>query len=39
MGIEKIALNMLRANKPIDEIILFTGLSRQAIAKLGRAIN
>jgi predicted transposase/invertase (TIGR01784 family) len=33
-GIEQIAINMLKANKPIDEIILFTGLSDQAIAQL-----
>ncbi len=33
-GIEKIAINMLKANKPVDEIILFTGLSRQAVAQL-----
>ena len=33
-GIEKIAFNMLKANKPLDEISLFTGLSEDAIAKL-----
>ena len=33
-GIEKIAINMLKANKPIDEIILFTGLSEKDIAQL-----
>jgi predicted transposase/invertase (TIGR01784 family) len=33
-GIEKIAMNMLRANKPVDEIMLLTGLSEQAIAQL-----
>jgi predicted transposase/invertase (TIGR01784 family) len=33
-GIEKIAIHMLKLNKPIDEIILFTGLSEEAIAKL-----
>ena len=33
-GIESIAINMLKANKPLDEISLFTGLSEDAIAKL-----
>jgi predicted transposase/invertase (TIGR01784 family) len=33
-GIEKIAINMLKANKPLDEISLFTGLSEDAIAKI-----
>lgn len=33
-GIERIAINMLRANKPIDEIVLLTGLSKQAIIQL-----
>ena len=33
-GIEQIAINMLKANKPIDEIHLFTGLSEEAIANL-----
>ena len=33
-GIEKIAINMLKANKPLDEISLFTGLSEDAIARI-----
>ena len=33
-GIEKIAINMLKANKPVDEIIAFTGLSKQTVAQL-----
>jgi predicted transposase/invertase (TIGR01784 family) len=33
-GIEKIAINMLKANKPLDEISLLTGLSERAITKL-----
>jgi len=33
-GIEKIALNMLRSNRPIDEICLFTGLSVEEITAL-----
>ena len=33
-GIEKIAMNMLKANKPLDEIMLFTGLSKEHIEKL-----
>ena len=33
-GKAEIAIKMLKANKPIDEIILFTGLSKQNIAKL-----
>ncbi len=33
-GIEKIALNMLKSNRPIDEICLFTGLSVEEIAAL-----
>ncbi len=34
IGIEKIAINMLRASKSVDEVKLFTGLSEQAIARL-----
>jgi len=34
IGIEKIAINMLKANKPLDEISLFTGLSQAALAML-----
>ena len=34
IGIEKIATNLLKANKPFDEIALFTGLSQNDIAKL-----
>jgi predicted transposase/invertase (TIGR01784 family) len=33
-GIKKIAINMLKANKPINEISEFTGLSQDAIAQL-----
>ena len=33
-GIESIAINMLKANKPLDEISLFTGLSEDDIDKL-----
>jgi predicted transposase/invertase (TIGR01784 family) len=33
-GIEKIAIRMLKMGKTMDEIILLTGLSEQAIAKL-----
>src|SRR5580704_467545 len=33
-GIKKIAINMLKANKPINEISEFTGLSQNAIAQL-----
>ena len=33
-GIEKIAINMLKVNKPIKEISLLTGLSEEAIIKL-----
>jgi predicted transposase/invertase (TIGR01784 family) len=33
-GIEKIAINMLEANKPINEISEFTGLSQDDIVKL-----
>ena len=33
-GIENIAINMLKANKPLDEIVLFTGLSQDEILKL-----
>ena len=33
-GIEKIAINMLKANKPINEISEFTGLSHDDIVKL-----
>ncbi len=33
-GIERIAINMLRANKSIDEIVLLTGLSKQVIIQL-----
>ena len=38
-GIEKIAINMLIVNKPMDEIMLFTGLSEQTIAKLKNEIE
>jgi predicted transposase/invertase (TIGR01784 family) len=38
-GIEKIAINMLRANKSVDEIILFTGLSEQSITELQNKIK
>ena len=34
IGIEKIAINMLKANKPLDEIALFTSLSQDDIAAL-----
>ncbi len=34
LGIEKVALNMLRAGKSLEEIRLFTGLSPEAIAQL-----
>jgi predicted transposase/invertase (TIGR01784 family) len=37
-GIEKIASNMLKAHKPLDEISLFTGLSEDAIAKLKKEL-
>ena len=37
-GIEMIAINMLKANQPIDEISLFTGLSKDIIAKLKNKI-
>ena len=30
----EIAINMLKANKPLDEIMLFTGLTQEYIAKL-----
>lgn len=33
-GIEKIAINMLKANKQLDEISLLTGLSEEAIVEL-----
>ena len=33
-GKAEIAINMLKANKPFDEIILFTGLTQETIAKL-----
>lgn len=33
-GIEQIALNMLKANKPVEEIVLLTGLSAQELARL-----
>ena len=33
-GKAEIAINMLKANKPFDEIILFTNLTQDAIAKL-----
>jgi hypothetical protein len=33
-GIEMIAINMLKANKSLDEISLFTGLTHGAIIKL-----
>ncbi|MBA2650393.1 MAG: flagellar assembly protein H, partial [Legionella sp.] len=34
IGIEKIAINMIKANKPLDEIGLFTGLSHTTLAML-----
>ena len=34
IGIEKIAINMLRDNEPLDKISRFTGLSQDDIAKL-----
>jgi len=33
-GKAEIAINMLKANRPMDEIILFTGLSKESIMKL-----
>jgi predicted transposase/invertase (TIGR01784 family) len=33
-GIEKVVINMLKANMPLDEISLFTGLTQDAITKL-----
>ena len=33
-GIEQIAMNMLRANKPLDEIEMLTGISYEDLMKL-----
>lgn len=37
-GIETIAINMLKASKPIDEISLFTGLSLDTIRQLKQVV-
>lgn len=33
-GIKMIVINMLKANRPLDEITLFTGLNQEAITKI-----
>ena len=37
-GIAKIAINMLKANRPLDEISLFTGLSQDEILNLNNKL-
>ena len=39
IGKAKVAEKMLKAKKPIDEIIEFTGLPKKDIEKLSRSIN
>jgi predicted transposase/invertase (TIGR01784 family) len=34
-GIEKVAKEMLKAEEPLDKIILFTGLTKEQIERLG----